>query len=143
MSQKAAESRTPDESKLNFKEAFSSFTADDLSKVKEFYVDKLSLNVTESKEGLAIRFKNGQNIFIYPKPDHQPAAFTVLNLQVDDIDKAVDALTANGITFERYEGEIRTDDKGIFRGSEKGQGPDIAWFKDPAGNIISVVKAGN
>jgi catechol 2,3-dioxygenase-like lactoylglutathione lyase family enzyme len=142
MAQKAAESRSPNESALNFKEAFTSFSTDDLAKAKEFYADTLSLNVTESKEGLEIRFENGQNLFIYPKKDHQPATFTVLNLQVDDIDEAVDALAAKGIVFERYTGDIRTDDKGIFRGSEKEQGPDIAWFKDPAGNIISVIKEG-
>jgi catechol 2,3-dioxygenase-like lactoylglutathione lyase family enzyme len=143
MAHKAAESRAIDESAINFKEAFSSFSADDISKVKTFYADKLSLDVTETKEGLALRFENGQNVFIYPKHDHQPANFTVLNLHVDDIDKTVDALAARGISFERYEGTIATDDKGIFRGSEKGQGPDIAWFKDPSGNIISVLKEAN
>ena len=140
MAQKAAESRSPNESAVNFKRAFSSFSTDDLTKAKEFYAKTLSLNVTESKEGLEIRFENGQNVFIYAKKDHQPATFTVLNLQVNDIDETVDALAAKGIDFERYTGDIRTDDKGIFRGSEKGEGPDIAWFKDPARNIISVLK---
>ena len=140
MAQKAAESRSPHDSALSFKEVFSSFSTDDLAKAKEFYAGTLSLNVIESKEGLEIRFENGQSVFIYPKQDHQPAAFTVLNFKVDDIDETVDALAAKGIGFEQYTGDIRTDDKGIFRGSEKGQGPDIAWFTDPAGNILSVLK---
>lgn len=142
MAAKTAESRSPHDSVLNFKEAFSSFSTDDVAKAKEFYAGILSLNVIESKEGLEMRFETGQSVFIYPKQDHQPATFTVLNLQVDDIDETVDVLASKGIDFEQYTGDIRTDDKGIFRGSEKGQGPDIAWFKDPAGNIISVLKDG-
>src|SRR5687768_2166345 len=116
MAQKAAESRSPHDSVLNFKEAFSSFSTDDLAKAKEFYAGILSLNVIESKEGLEMRFETGQSVFIYQKQDHQPATFTVLNLKVDDIDETVDALAAKGIGFEQYTGDVRTDDKGIFRG---------------------------
>lgn len=141
MTQKAVEEKVADKGKLSFKEAFGSFSVDDLEKAKAFYGGVLGLDVTETKQGLEIKFENGHNLFIYPKHSHQPAGFTVLNLNVDDIDNAVDNLSDAGIVFERYEGETRTDEKGIFRGSQNGQGPDIAWFKDPAGNIISIIKA--
>ena len=139
MTQKAVEEKITRKGPA-FKEAFSSFSTDDIERSKEFYGGILSLNVTESKEGLEIKFENGHNVFIYPKPDHQPAVFTVLNLTVDDIDAAVDELTGSGIVFEQYGGNIKTDEKGIFRGSQNSQGPDLAWFKDPAGNIISIIK---
>lgn len=140
MTQKAVEGKIVDEGRPSFKKAFSSFSVDDLEKAKSFYDGKLSLDVTATKEGLEIKFENGHNLFIYPKQGHQPAGFTVLNLNVDDIDGAVESLTQAGVVFEQYSGELKTDEKGIFRGSQKGQGPDIAWFKDPAGNIISVVE---
>ena len=119
--------------------AFSSFSADDLKKAKEFYGQTLGLEVSETKEGLGLHIAGGGQVFIYPKPNHEPASFTVLNFPVDDIEKAVDELTARGVRFESYEGEMKTDEKGIFRGASRGEGPDIAWFKDPAGNILSVV----
>ena len=90
--------------------------------------------------GLGLRFPNGGRVFIYPKDDHQPATFTVLNFPVDDLDAAVDDLTAKGVTFERYEG-MPHDAKGIVRSPSPDMGPDIAWFKDPAGNILSVLRA--
>lgn len=140
MSQKAVEKKIGDGNAVAFKKAFSSFSVNDLEKAKEFYGKTLSLPVTESEESLELQFENGQNVFIYPKSDHQPATFTVLNLQVDDIDKAVDDITARNIKLESYEGEMKTDEKGIFRGGEKGNGPNIAWFKDPAGNYLSLIE---
>ena len=117
--------------------AFSGFSVDDTAKAKEFYEGKLGLEVTEGMMGiLTLHLAGGGKVIIYPKPNHVPATFTILNFPVDDVEKAVDELTAKGITFEHYEGEYGTDEKGIMRG----KGPDIAWFKDPAGNFISVLK---
>ena len=122
--------------------AFSSYSVDDLEKAKSFYSETLGLEVKQSPEGLALQ-ASGVSIFLYPKPDHQPASFTVLNFKVKDIDKAVADLKARGVTLESYGGEIKTDEKGIFRGAATaGKGPNIAWFKDPAGNILSVVEEG-
>jgi len=118
--------------------AFSSFSANDLKSVKEFYGGTLGLDVSEMPEGLALNLAGGGRVFIYPKPDHTPATFTILNFSIGDIEAAVDELTKRGVRFERYEGEIKTDEKGIHRGEE---GPAaIAWFKDPAGNILSVLQ---
>ena len=118
-------------------EAFSSFSVNDLTKAKAFYGKTLGLDVSELPEGLQIKLADGFNVFLYPKPNHTPASFTVLNFAVDDIDKAVDELNSLGIRLEKYDtAEIRTDAKGIMRGN----GPLIAWFKDPAGNILSVVE---
>lgn len=121
--------------------AFSSFSANDLNQAKTFYGERLGLEVSEDKEGLALRLAGGGQVFIYPKPDHEPATFTVLNFPVDNIDRAVDELTKLGVQFESYDGELKTDDKGIFRGGERGEGPNIAWFKDPSGNVLSVLEA--
>ena len=118
--------------------AFSSFSVNDLQKAKEFYGQTLGLKVKESEMGLEIR-PGETDVFIYPKPNHAPASFTVLNFLVDDINKAVDELKKNGVRFEQYEGEIKTDEKGIHHNG----GPSIAWFKDPAGNILSVLEKGN
>jgi catechol 2,3-dioxygenase-like lactoylglutathione lyase family enzyme len=120
--------------------AFSSFSVDDLEKAKVFYGQTLGLDVSETPEGLGLKISGGGKVFLYPKPNHQPATFTVLNFPVEDIEKAVDDLTKLGVRFESYEGEIKTDEKGIFRGADRGQGPNIAWFKDPAGNILSAVE---
>jgi len=117
-------------------EAFSSFSVNDLQKAKRFYGETLGLEVHESKEGLDIQVQRGMKIFAYPKPNHVPATFTVLNLKVNNIEEAVDELTKRGVRFEKYEGELKTDEKGIFRG----KGPTIAWFQDPAGNILSVIE---
>jgi predicted enzyme related to lactoylglutathione lyase len=119
--------------------AFSSFSVDDLSRAREFYADTLGLEVQEDKKMglLTLRLATGGRVMIYPKgPAHAPATFTVLNFPVADIEKAVDELTAKGIRFERYDG-IAADERGIARG---GGGPTIAWFKDPAGNIVSVIQ---
>jgi len=118
--------------------AFSGFSVDDLRKAKDFYSGTLGLEVSEMPEGLALNLAGGSRVFIYPKPNHTPATFTILNFSVDDIETIVDELTNRGIRFERYEGEIKTDEKGIHRGDA---GPAaIAWFKDPAGNILSVLQ---
>ena len=118
--------------------AFSSFSANDIQKAKEFYGQTLGLEASETEEGLALGIAGGGQVFIYPKPNHTPASFTVLNFPVDDIEKAVEELTKRGVRFEKYDqAEIKTDEKGIHRGSP---GPNIAWFKDPAGNILSVLE---
>lgn len=117
--------------------AFSSFAVDDVDAAKRFYGDTLGVPVEPIDEPglLSLRLGGGQTVLLYPKPDHTPATFTVLNFQVDDIDAAVDELAERGVTFETYEG-FDQDDKGIARGN----GPSIAWFKDPAGNILSVLE---
>ena len=120
---------------LQTSNAFSSFSVNDLQKARDFYAQTLGLEVKESEMGLEIH-PGDTDVFIYPKPNHTPADFTVLNFLVDDIDKAVDDLTQKGVRFEKYEGEIKTNEKGIHRNG----GPSIAWFKDPAGNILSVVE---
>ena len=117
--------------------AFSSFSVTDLNKAKAFYGKTLGLDVSELPEGLQLNLADGFNVFLYAKPNHTPATFTVLNFAVDDIDEAVDELNSLGVKLEKYDqAEIRTDAKGIMRGN----GPQIAWFKDPAGNILSVVE---
>ena len=119
--------------------AVSGFSVNDLQKAKEFYQDTLGLEVTEGIMGiLTLHISGGGEIFVYPKPNHVPATFTILNFPVPDIEKAVDDLTQLGITFEQYDEPMKTDKKGILWGN--GRGPDIAWFKDPAGNILSVLK---
>lgn len=123
---------------LESNKAFSSFSVNDLKKAKDFYGRTLGLDVSESEMGLELHPGN-TNVFIYPKPDHKAASFTVLNFLVDDINDAVDELKQKGVTFERYEGEIKTNEKGIHRDG----GPAIAWFKDPAGNILSVLQESN
>ncbi len=116
--------------------AFSSFSVDDLQKAKEFYGRTLELEVSEMPEGLEMRIA-GARIFIYPKTDHIPATFTILNFPVDNIEEAMDGLLKRGVRFERYDMEgLKTDEKGIFRY----KGMSIAWFKDPAGNILSVLE---
>jgi catechol 2,3-dioxygenase-like lactoylglutathione lyase family enzyme len=117
--------------------AFSGFAVDDVQKARESYGGTLGLRVTEENGMLQLHIAGGTTILVYPKPDHTPAEFTILNFPVDDIDKAVDALAERGVTFERYEG-LEADDKGIMRVA----GPPIAWFKDPAGNVLSVLQVG-
>ena len=122
-----------------FKEAetFSSFSVNDLQKAKEFYSQMLGLDVKETPEGLELHTANN-TVFLYPKPDHTPASFTVLNFHVDDIEAAVDELNGMGVRFEHYDmADIKTNERGIARGPH---GPTIAWFKDPAGNILSVLE---
>jgi catechol 2,3-dioxygenase-like lactoylglutathione lyase family enzyme len=127
------------EKELSFSEGFGSFSVDDLQKAKEFYSQTLGLDVTDRPEGLLMKI-GGTQIFLYPKDDHEAATFTVLNLSVDDIEKAVDALAERGVEFESYDEPIKTDEKGIFWGKSQNKGPNIAWFKDPAGNILSAME---
>jgi catechol 2,3-dioxygenase-like lactoylglutathione lyase family enzyme len=121
---------------ISDKKAFSGFSVNDLAAAKEFYGGTLGLAVEEGGPGLRLPIGNG--IVVYEKPNHTPASYTMLNFPVDDIDQAVNELSRKGVKFEQYEG--LTDEKGINRGIAAGQGPDIAWFTDPAGNILSVLK---
>ncbi len=126
--------------------AFSGFSVNDLDVAKEFYGNTLGLNVSKGDEEpaamnfLTIHLATGADVLVYPKDDHTPATYTILNFPVDDIDTAVDKLVAKDVTFEQYEG--MTDEKGIARGLSQNMGPDIAWFKDPAGNILSILNDG-
>jgi catechol 2,3-dioxygenase-like lactoylglutathione lyase family enzyme len=117
--------------------AFSGFSADDIAKARQFYGETLGLRVSEENGLLTLHIAGDRDTVIYPKEDHTPATYTILNFPVDDIDDAVDELAARGVRFERYEG-AEQDEKGIHRGG----GPLIAWFKDPAGNILSVLQQG-
>lgn len=121
-------------------QAFSGFSTDDIEKAREFYGKTLGLEVREEHGMLGLHLGGGGVVMIYPKDDHRPAAYTVLNFPVDDIDRAVDRLIAGGVRFERYEG-FDQDERGIARPQSADMGPPIAWFKDPAGNIIAVLEA--
>jgi predicted enzyme related to lactoylglutathione lyase len=123
---------------LKDNQTFSSFSSNDIPATKDFYAGTLGLEVEEVMGGLALHLGGNGQVFVYPKEDHAPASHTVLNFIVDDIDAAVDALAGAGVDFEHYRGEIETDDKGIARGD--GEGPSIAWFKDPVGNTLSVLE---
>jgi predicted enzyme related to lactoylglutathione lyase len=119
--------------------AYSGFAVDDVPRAKQFYGETLGLRVSEENGMLFLHIAGDRDTLVYPKPDHTPASFTILNFPVDDIEAAVDALTERGVRFERYAGtEMETDEKGIFRGG----GPLIAWFTDPAGNVLSVIQDG-
>ncbi len=120
--------------------AFSGFSVNDLAAAKRFYGETLGLDVEQGPQGLRLKIAGGNATFVYSKTDHVPATYTILNFPVDDIDKAVDRLTTAGVHFEHY-GKL-TDARGIARGATTGGGPDIAWFKDPAGNILSVLQEG-
>ncbi|WP_295673905.1 VOC family protein [uncultured Mucilaginibacter sp.] len=121
--------------------AFSGFSVNDVQKARQFYHGKLGIEVSENEMGIMTLHISGRGkIIVYPKPNHEPATFTILNFPVSDVEKVVDELIKAGITFEQYGEPIKTDAKGIVRGN--GRGPDIAWFKDPAGNILSVMKEG-
>lgn len=120
--------------------ATNGFAVDDLGKAKEFYEDTLGLTTTVLSEEfgvMAVHLAGGRDTLVYVKPDFTPATYTILNFEVDDVDAAVDGLTSKGVSFERYD-DFDQDEKGIARG----QGPDIAWFKDPAGNIFAVLEPG-
>jgi catechol 2,3-dioxygenase-like lactoylglutathione lyase family enzyme len=122
---------------LKDSKAFSGFSANDIPKAKEFYAGTLGLDVSETHGLLTLRLAAGNNVIIYPKPNHVPATFTVLNFPVEDVDLAVDELKERGVRFEQYDlPNLKTDEKGVMRGN----GPTIAWFKDPAGNILSVIE---
>ena len=119
--------------------AFSGFSSNDIPKAQAFYGETLGLDVAEDGGMLTLHLAGGGSVIIYPKDNHEPATFTVLNFPVADIDAAVDKLTAAGVTFERYDG-MGQDERGIARPTSPDQGPQIAWFKDPAGNILSVLQ---
>ena len=126
---------------MDFKntKAFSSFSVKDLGESKKFYGETLRLNISETDEGLLLQTKGGNDVFLYPKADHTPATFTVLNFVFDDVDKAVDELTKMGIRFQIYDkGELKTDNRGVFQGK-----PKIAWFKDPSENFLSILENDN
>ncbi|MGH2752099.1 MAG: VOC family protein [Actinomycetota bacterium] len=116
--------------------AFSGFAVNDVPAAKKFYAETLGLKVSEDHGLLTLHIAGGGDILVYPKPDHAPATFTILNFPVDDIDQAVDELASRGVSFQRYDG-FEQDEKGIARPSGD-DGPPIAWFTDPAGNILSV-----
>jgi catechol 2,3-dioxygenase-like lactoylglutathione lyase family enzyme len=115
--------------------AFSGFAVDDLDKARDFYAETLGLKTSEENSLLTLHLAGDRPTLIYHKPDFTPATYTILNFPVDDIDRAVDELVARGVSLERYDG-FEQDEKGIARG----EGPEIAWFKDPAGNILSVLE---
>jgi catechol 2,3-dioxygenase-like lactoylglutathione lyase family enzyme len=117
--------------------AFSGFSVDDLQKAQEFYSQALGLEVSEMNGLLELHLAGGARVLVYPKPNHNPATFTILNFPVANVEQAVDELTSRGVRFEHYdEDDLKTDEKGIARG----EGPTIAWFRDPAGNILSVLE---
>ncbi|WP_022894235.1 VOC family protein [Agromyces subbeticus] len=128
---------------VTVRDAFPGFSVDDIDAAREFYGTKLGLPVDDEPGAgaLGVTLPSGQGVFIYPKPNHEPASFTILNLVVDDIDHAVDELNAAGVVTKIYTApdDFGTDERGIARGSVSGQGPDIAWFTDPAGNVLSVI----
>ncbi len=118
-------------------DAFSGFAVNDIEAARSFYATVLGMDVTETDGMLSLAIGAGKQVLVYPKPDHVPATYTILNFPVDDVDAAVDRLVSAGVTFEHYDQPgLTTDAKGIMRGN----GPDIAWFRDPAGNILSVLK---
>ncbi len=124
---------------IDASQAFHGFAVPDTDAARGFYADVLGLEVTEEHGMLQLHLGGGTPTLVYPKPDHQPAGYTVLNFPVPDVEAAVDDLTAKGLRFERYEGTpVETDAKGVFRGG----GPLIAWFTDPAGNVMSVIEGG-
>jgi catechol 2,3-dioxygenase-like lactoylglutathione lyase family enzyme len=120
-------------------EAYSGFAVPDLAAARRFYADTLGLAVSgeEGDGALTLELAGGRNVLVYVKPDHTPATYTILNFPVEDVEGTVDALAGRGVRFDQYEG-IEQDEKGINRG----QGPLIAWFRDPAGNILSVHELG-
>lgn len=127
---------------LKIKSSFSSFSVDDMEKARAFYEKTLGISVRENKEmGLNLELPGGK-VFIYQKDNHEPATFTVLNIVVQNIDKAVQKLKEEGVEFEMYEG-LHQDKDGIARGRKADMGPDMAWFKDPSGNILSIIQSGD
>jgi catechol 2,3-dioxygenase-like lactoylglutathione lyase family enzyme len=126
---------------VQIRAAFSGFSVNNIDKAKQFYTETIGLKLVDESMGLRFELPSGGELFIYSKEGHEPASFTILNFVVDDIDRAVDELTGRGVHFERYDNMPGEQDaKGILRGLTIQQGPDIAWFKDPAGNILSVLQ---
>ena len=122
---------------LQHNKAFSSFSVKDLKKARQFYSDILGMEISESEYTLELKIGDGRSVIVYSKDNHSPASFTVLNFPVADIDQAVDHLVGKGVKFEIYnDPEFKTDERGVMRG----EGPLIAWFKDPFGNILSIIQ---
>jgi predicted enzyme related to lactoylglutathione lyase len=129
---------------LDKSKVFSSFSVNDIDRAREFYSKTLGLKVSDDPMGfLELHLEGNSTVIIYGKPDHSAATFTVLNFQVHNLEEAVEDLTKKGVQFLRYSGDLQTDDKGIHYGDKQSGEPDIAWFTDPAGNILSVVKDNN
>ncbi len=126
-----------------FVSSFSGFSVNDIAAAHTFYINTLGLTLQDENMGLHIVLPGGQTVFIYEKPDHQPASFTILNFVVTNIDAVVDELKTRGVRFERYDlgNGAAQDENDILRGLSAGMGPDIAWFKDPAGNVLSVLQS--
>jgi len=124
-----------------FLSSFSGFSVDSIAEAKEFYVNLLHLEDIDESSGLGLRLPGGGNLFIYEKEDHRPATYTVLNFVVEDIDAVIDEYVEKGLVFERYDNlPAEQDERGVLRGKDVGEGPNIAWFKDPAGNILALVE---
>jgi len=124
-----------------FLNSFSSYSVDNLQEAMDFYVNVLGLDLTDESMGMTLSLPGGGTLFIYEKPDHEPATFTVLNFIVEDIETIVDEYGEKGISFERYDSlPAEQDERGILRGKAAGRGPDIAWFTDPAGNVIALME---
>lgn len=125
-----------------FLSSFSSFSVDNIAAAKSFYAGLLNLELTDESMGLQFSLPGGGSLFMYEKPDHQPASFTVLNFIVEDINTVIDLYTEKDIHFERYDNlPAEQDERGVLRGKAAGQGPDIAWFKDPAGNVLALIES--
>jgi len=126
---------------LHAQAAFGGFSVDAAAKAKDFYTTVLGLKLKDDKMGLDFELPGGGRLFVYEKKDHKPAVYTVLNFVVENIDAAIDELAKDGVKMEHYDNlEWSQDDKGVARGLASGHGPDIAWFTDPAGNIISIMQ---
>lgn len=126
---------------MNTISAFSGYSSRDIELDKRFYRETLDLDTTDNMGGIGLSFPGGQQVFIYPKDDHQPASYTVLNLVVEDINAAIDELLGKGVVFERYQGlPAEQDERGVLRGKDAGMGPNIAWFKDPSENILALIE---
>lgn len=124
-----------------FQGAFTSYSSSDIDAARVFYGDKLGLAVEESIMGAVSFMVGDQQVHLYPKPDHQPAVYTVFNFVVEDINATIDELTSKGVTFEHYDNMPgQQDERGVMRGKDVGMGPNIAWFKDPSGNILALVE---
>lgn len=120
---------------------FSGFSVDDIDKAKQFYAEILGFTITDEMGGSRIELPGGDRVWMYSKGDlHEPATYTMLNFVVEDINMTVDTLVTRGVKFERYEEGVAQDERGIMRGLSQNMGPDIAWFKDPAGNILAVLQ---
>jgi catechol 2,3-dioxygenase-like lactoylglutathione lyase family enzyme len=128
---------------VQINDAFPGFSVRDVDAARAFYGEKLGLEVDDSMGGLRLVLPSGQGVFVYPKDAHEPASFTILNFEVPDIGRAVDELNAAGVVTKIYQDphSYGTDERGIAWGSKTGEGPDIAWFRDPSGNVLSLIQS--